>query len=59
MIESKETIMVEHILDACGSLEPGYHEDLADQIFEKLGGGKHVLVAYHHGVLIETIRGWE
>lgn len=59
VIESDEMIMVEeltqHIKDECSE---GYHENIADELFNAFGGSQQ-LVAIHHGVLIETYRSEE
>lgn len=57
-IETDEKIMVETIISACHTNKSGYHEDIADAIYARLGAGRHVLRAYHHGVHIETRRGF-
>lgn len=57
-ITTTATVMVERIIEACAAREPAYHEDLADELHETIGG-KQTLVAYHHGVWIETQRGFE
>lgn len=53
-IYSKKTIMVEEIISLC-SKESTYHEDLADILYDSLGGYQ-IINAYHHGVWIKTIR---
>ncbi len=55
-IATEQTIMVEHIMTACGLFKSGYHEDIADQLHERFGGHQ-VITANHHGVQIETVRG--
>lgn len=57
-IETEEKIMVETIAAACHMKPSGYHEDIADAIYARIGAGRHTLVAYHHGVWIETRRGF-
>lgn len=57
-IETDEKIMVETIIVACHMKASGYHEDIADAIYARIGAGRHTLVAYHHGVHIETRRGF-
>lgn len=54
-IEKADKIMVEEIVAAC-TLDSAYHEDLADKLHARFGG-RQTLVAYHHGVWIETVRG--
>jgi hypothetical protein len=46
--------MVEEIISLC-SKESTYHEDLADILYDSLGGYQ-IINAYHHGVWIKTIR---
>lgn len=57
-IESNEIIQVEDLL---GYVEKfyadGFHELIADDLHSKFGG-KQTLCAYHHGVEIETMRGF-
>lgn len=57
-IEAQSTIMVEDIVAACMA-QPAeiFHEDLADAVHRDIGEGVHTLIAYHHGVTIETRRG--
>lgn len=55
-IESATTIKVEDITDEVTLHQRGYHEDIADQL-HKTFGGRHTLIAEHHGVHIETKRG--
>jgi hypothetical protein len=58
-IESNSTIMVENIIAAVDALPfEGFQEDIADQLAAALPG-KHILIAHHHGVDIETRRGSE
>lgn len=54
-IETYETLSVESILTAVEEIEEGYHEEIADQLFERFGGVQK-LIADHHGVTIETVR---
>lgn len=49
-------IPVEHIVTATALHKKGFHEAIADELFERFGG-RQVLKAHHHGVDIETIRG--
>jgi len=54
------TIMVEDIQEVCveaQDLGRPYHENIADLLHAKLGG-KQVLRAFHHGVEIESHRGF-
>ena len=48
-------ISVEQIVEETQRIHRGYHEDIADQLLERLGG-RQTLVAQHHGVEIQTIR---
>ena len=48
-------LRVEDILEEVGEIKTGFHEDIADQLMEAMGGSQ-VLKADHHGVCIETIR---
>lgn len=59
-IQSGSMIHVEHISRqaALCRIEPTYHEKIADIFFERFGG-LQVLIAHHHGVDIETRRGFE
>lgn len=54
-IETLAVIMVEEIISAC-TIETGYHEVIAEQLFRQFGGAQ-TLTAFHHGVEIETRRG--
>lgn len=58
-IETREIVMVEAIVEACRTEGPVFHEGLADAIYSRLGAGRHILRAFHHGVHIETRRGCE
>lgn len=49
-------IPVEQIVLATEAIRVGYHEAIADQLLNQFGG-RQTLVAHHHGVGIETIRG--
>ncbi|WP_431290436.1 hypothetical protein [Burkholderia cepacia] len=57
-IETDEMIHVEHITTAAAMHESGYHEAIADDLFKRFGG-RQILKAHHHGVDIETRRGFE
>jgi hypothetical protein len=50
-----QMVRVEHITMACALIKRGFHEDIADQLFERFSGSQ-VLCAHHHGVDIETHR---
>lgn len=56
-IESPEVISVEHINDEVMLAQRGLHEELADALHHSLGGAQK-LSAFHHGVRIETLRGF-
>jgi hypothetical protein len=56
LIETDQTIMVEDIIDEVTLHDRGYHEAIADQLHHTFGG-RQTLVADHHGVKIETVRG--
>lgn len=58
-IETREKIMVETIISACHLKTSGFHEDIADAIYARLGTGRQTLTAFHHGVHIETRRGFD
>jgi hypothetical protein len=51
-----EVIPVEQIIAAVESESVGFHEEIADRMLERFGGVQ-MLVADHHGVTIETVRG--
>lgn len=56
-IETPQVLMVEAIVEEVGNLEEqGFHEAFADTLTRVLPG-RQVLVAHHHGVDIETVRG--
>jgi hypothetical protein len=55
---SDETIYVEHITIAAQLYNEAFHEQIAD-FFYKRFGGEQVLKAFHHGVHIETRRGFD
>lgn len=50
-------IPVEHIVTATAMIKKGFHEQIADQLYARFGG-RQVLQAHHHGVDIETRRGF-
>jgi len=54
-IKHIEKILVEDILETIGDFASGFHESIADKLFEKFGG-EQTLIANHHGVVIETER---
>jgi hypothetical protein len=51
-------VPVEVIKSACGCHPSAYHEQIADALAVELGG-EQVITAVHHGVEIETRRGWQ
>jgi len=53
-IQSNTVIMVEEIIAAC-AVDMTYHEELADRLYERFGGIQS-MVAFHHGVRIQTVR---
>lgn len=57
MIESHTMIHVEHVVTAVALHKCAFHEAIADDLFERFGGHQ-VLTAHHHGVDIETRRGF-
>ena len=55
-IETDKVIGVEELLTLLGGYySEGFHELMADDLFERFGG-KQTLTAHHHGVDIETVR---
>lgn len=54
-IQTTSIIFVESILEFINKIDNQYHEIMADLLLERFGG-KQVLVAYHHGVVIKTER---
>lgn len=57
-IRITQTIMVENIARHFLSLTEGYHEDIADESYQRFGG-MQTITAHHHGVDVETRRGWK
>jgi len=57
-IRSAQTIMVENIAGFFLSFTAAYQEDIADQSYQRFGG-QQTISAHHHGVDIETRRGWQ
>lgn len=55
-IKTTKMIFVEHIVTATSLIKQGFHEQIADDLYNRFGGYQ-VLTAHHHGVDIETIRG--
>jgi hypothetical protein len=57
-ISTVQKIMVEHITICAALYDTAYHEEIADA-FHKQFGGQQIIKAHHHGVDIETRRGFE
>jgi hypothetical protein len=57
-IETDRVIYAEHITIAAALRNRSFHEAIADDLFARFGG-KQTLTAHHHGVDIETRRGFE
>lgn len=58
-IRAQRVIMVEEIVAECErakTAEKPYHETIADRLYAKFGG-QQTMMAFHHGVWIETRRG--
>jgi len=49
--------MVEEIVAQCASIGSKFHEEIADHLY-RVFGGSQVIKALHHGVWIETQRGF-
>lgn len=56
-IQTAEVIHVEHIVTATRLMADSLHEQIADELYERFGG-RQILKAHHHGVDIETRRGF-
>lgn len=56
-IQAAKMIQVEHIVTACKLHQKGFHEAIADELFARFGE-RQVIKAHHHGVDIETRRGF-
>lgn len=54
-VRSPVMIRVEHIKTATALIKSGWHEQIADQLSETLGGDQ-TIIATHQGVEIETVR---
>jgi hypothetical protein len=54
-IRSLAIVMVEHIRTATALIKSGYHERIADELAERLGGDQ-TIKAVHQGIEIETVR---
>lgn len=54
-IETTEVLSVEAIVTTVDQMGEGYHEQIADNLLEALGGSQ-TLIADHHSVTIETRR---
>lgn len=57
-IETDEVIHVEHIVTAAALHSSAYHEAIADDLHSRFAG-RQILKAHHHGVDIETRRGFD
>ncbi len=57
-IETTDVIHVEHIVTAASLHDSAYHEEIADDMHDRFSGRQR-LKAHHHGVGIETRRGFE
>lgn len=57
-IETDAMVRVEHIVTAARVNECAFHEVIADDLHARFGG-RQTLKAHHHGVDIETRRGFE
>lgn len=55
-VKSKNTIFAEDIVAACKKHKSQFHEVIADQLHQELGGYQEIQ-ARHDGVLIKTMRG--
>lgn len=55
-LTTARVVPVEQITQVCSELAPAYHEEIADFLIDRFGGGQ-VIRAHHHGVDIETRRG--
>lgn len=56
-IQTDAVIHVEHIVTATRLMANSFHEDIADELHARFGG-RQILKAHHHGVDIETRRGF-
>ena len=54
-ITANKTIKVEMLIDTISQYDGWFHEDIADNLFDRFGGHQ-LLSAFHHGVFIETTR---
>ena len=55
-IKSSEIIRIEDIVSFLAEYEKGFHEDVANKLFDQFAGYQ-IMKAFHHGVHIETRRG--
>lgn len=56
VIKTNEIILVESIVEYISKHhQSSYHEAIADDLI-KMFSGEHYMIAFHHGVLIETWR---
>lgn len=54
-IRTEQLIYVEHLKAETALIKRGYHEEIADQLYERLGGEQRI-TATHQSVEIETLR---
>lgn len=53
-----DKVFVEHIEIAAALYDTAFHEQIADAFFKQFGG-QQILKAHHHGIDIETHRGFD
>lgn len=58
-IESEKMIFVEKIVVACAMWQQEFHEKMADSLAYQFPNTQQILRAHHHGVDIETRRGFQ
>lgn len=58
-IQSEKMIYAEKIIVACAMWQSEFHEKMADSLAFQFPNTRQVLRAHHHGVDIETQRGFE
>lgn len=52
---TQDMIRVEHIRTATALIKRGFHEQIADDLFQRFGG-RQVITAVHQGVSLESVR---
>lgn len=57
-VQSKDLIHVEKIVIACQLWQTEYHEKIAEGLASQFPNTRQILTAHHHGVDIETHRGF-